>query len=127
MKNNRNQYHLPKELEDDFFKDALAVARHSRVDELNCSKSFHRQQSLVTIDEVLEFRKTMKYMNVVIHRDMSFLPQEYLDDDRLNPNRNYWDIGLCTLAEHPADYFLWIELEENDGFDLVKKYNLELK
>ena len=102
----------------------MAMSPNVHTDELDCSKSCHRVDSDKTPEEVLQIGLSQKNtMYNFIFRDQYFLPQEYLDDEGKNPNRNYWDVGLCTIGNRP-DYFLWIWLEEEDGMKLVEKYNL---
>ena len=109
------------------FKDALKIARKVFIDELDCSKSFCRKRSNKTLEEMLEMAKdrSLRHHFVFIHRDQSFLPQDFIEDGK-NPNRNYWDIGFSTRVGNP-DYFLFIEVEEKDGFDIVEKHNLKVK
>lgn len=95
------------------------------IDELDCSKSFLREKSKKSFNEVLNIAiSDEKALYNFIHRDMSFLPQNFLDEDGKNLNRNYWDIGLSTMRVG-VNYFIFIKVEESDGFDLIKKYKLE--
>lgn len=124
----RTPYIIPKKQAEVILREALLLCRRHFVDELDCKKSFIRVKSELTFDEVLEIAfKCDKVLFNFIHRDMSFLPQEYLDDDGKNPNRNYWDVGLSTISsnEYGKDFFIFIELEEDVGFELIKKYNLK--
>jgi len=118
--NNRKPYVFDRKIAKKLLPDAIKLARMVRVDELDCSVSFKRQKSNKTVDEMLTLclDKSIKVLWHFIYRDQSFLPQEYLE------NRDYWDVGFSTLTTGPS-YFLWIELEVKDGYDLVKKYKLK--
>ncbi len=126
MKNARTPYVLPAEKADSVFRDAMKLARAIYIDELDCSKSFSRISSNKTYDEIMEIAEKYHSLYHFIYRDMSFLPQEFEDANGLNLNRDYWDVGFTTISSKP-DYFLFIELEIEDGFDLIKKYKLKEK
>jgi len=118
------QYKIPPEHAKVILSDAMECARRIFVDELDCSKSFRRVPSDKTPQEILDMGlNDSKTKYHCILRDLSFLPQEFKDNDGRNPNRNYWDVGLSTIGMTP-EYFLWIELEEYVGYEFVKARKL---
>ena len=122
----KKHYIIPLEKAESIFREAKEIARKWWIDELDCSKSFSRQPSQKTFEEMMEICKddNIKKHLTYIYRDQYFLPQnEYFDDDGKDINRNYWDIGFITICLKP-DHFLWIELEEEDGEKLIDKYQL---
>jgi hypothetical protein len=122
--NSRISYRMPPKKSQEIFAEAAKIARKIYIDELDCSKSMARTESSKNFQEVMDmvFVDGQRSHQVFIFRDQSFLPQEYLDETGKNPNRNYWDVGLSTFGS--PSYFIFIELEEQDGFDLAKKYKL---
>ena len=123
--NNRKPYLIPKETAEQVLRAAMDVAVSVKVDQLDCSISFHRAPTTKTVEEVLKLG--LEQQNTLYHfiyRDQSFLPQEFVDSNGKNPNRNYWDIGLSTLG-HAPQYFLWIRLEEDEGNKLVEQFSLK--
>ncbi len=99
----------------------MAMSYNTYVDQLDCKVSFCRQPTKKTVEEVIKIglNKETSTLFHFIYRDMSFLPQEYPQ------NHDYWEIGLSTMGLTP-DYFLWIRLNVDDGYKLVKKYGLQL-
>lgn len=113
-------YRIPKDKEDQIFKEAIVAARKVKVDELNCDVSIYRKSSEKTVEEALQLRGENSYLTHFIYRDRYFLPQEYPE------NRNYWDVGFSTIGGG-THYFLWIELEKEEGFKLVEKFQLDIE
>lgn len=107
------------------FEDAIKVARTINIDEIRGS-SFRRVPSNKTLSDMLEIAKDRSLKNhfSFIYRDQSFLP--FILKDGKNKNRDFWDLGFNTMTNDP-DYFLFIQLEVEDGFDIVEKHNLKLR
>lgn len=110
----RASYQIPPKEAKEILKAAIAVSKIIRVDELDCSKSFTRQSTDKTVEEVLEIglNNSKTHYNF-IYRDMSF-----------NGQKDYWDVGFCTICLNP-DYFLWIELEPDKGYEIINKFKLK--
>lgn len=112
----RTPYVIPKDKAREILELAISVALDVRVDQLDCSISWARQPTDKNIEEVLEIglSKSNTHYNF-IYRDMSVIT---------NSSEDYWDIGFSTIALKP-DYFLWITLQPENGWEIVKKYNLQ--
>ena len=122
----RTPFIIPKKDAKKILTEALNLSYKHHVDELDCSVSWARIRSKMTFDDVLDIGLNDQHtLYHFIYRDMSFLPQNYKEDGK-NPNRNYWDVGLSTISLK-KDYFIFIFLEEEDGFALAEKYNLKLR
>ena len=122
------QYRIPFSKAKQVLEDALGLADKDsvRIDKLNCSVSIFRERSTLTIQELFKkvFEEKVTTHFHFIYRDMSFLPQNFIENGK-NPNRNFWDVGLTTYTS-PEDYFLFIDLEEDDGKKLISKFDLKL-
>lgn len=115
MKNNRQQYSLPKNPKK-VLDEAIKLARTIRVDELDCRKSFHRVATNESIEWVIKGCLSNKQTHwTLIYRDMS----EYTRES------SYWDFGASFMHENGVSYFLWIELTPINGGKLVEKFKLE--
>ena len=113
--NNRIQYILPKNPKK-IILEALSVAKHVCVDELDCSKSCARQKTDKSVDDIVKLmddKSIDKHFNF-IYRDQSFMPDM----------PDYWDVGFSTMCHRP-EYFLWIVLDRETGLTLAKKHKLK--
>jgi hypothetical protein len=89
---------------------AMALAYHVYCDELDCSKSFSRQPTNKTPQEVFEIGlKTPRTLYTFIYRDWE---------------KKFFDVGLSTIGQVP-NYFLWISLDIENGEKLIKKFKLK--
>lgn len=86
---------------------ALAV----RVEELDCSKSWARQSSDISVNEMLEKHLDDSSHFVVIKRDVSFLDKE-----------DYFEIGFSTMKTPSLFLFIFLNLEQ--GKLIVDDYSL---
>lgn len=121
----RTGYRIPREQAAEILGRAITVSKDVKVDQLDCNKSFRRIPTRRSVKSVLqaglESKDTLFHF---IYRDQSFLPQEFLDADGRNPNRDYWDVGLSTVGRRP-ELFLWIRLEVEDGIGIAEEFNLQ--
>lgn len=109
----RSAYEIPKPKRKSIILEALNLAYYKEVDELDCSKSFARQPTNKSIDEVLKIAFTdKKALYNFIFRKMDYFGEE-----------DYFDVGFSTLGTEP-NYFLWLKLTPEDGFKLIEKYKL---
>jgi hypothetical protein len=91
--------------------DALAVSESWNVDELDCSKSFRRQQVEMSFEDIMKkFNKSCHF--TVIHRKY-FTGEEY------------GEVGFSTM-ESPS-YFLWIYTSVADLQTIATNYKLNMK
>jgi hypothetical protein len=94
-----------------FLEDCVAVADKVWADELDCSKSFARQPTDKTVEEVLEIGLNTKSHYTFIFREGYGQP-------------DYFETGLSTLGNHP-DYFLWINLGVEQGLKMIEKWGVK--
>jgi len=92
-------------------KDSIDVCDKYRVDILNCSKSFARQRTELTFDDVLpKFTDGCHF--VVIERE-DFLTKKH-----------YGEIGFSELGQQ-IEHFLFIYLSLENLQTIISKYNLK--
>ena len=73
---------------------AKAVCFEWWVDILDCSKSWYRQKTDMSFEDIMKkFDKTCHF--IVIHRNFG--------------RENHIEVGFCTMGKGP-DYFLWINV-----------------
>lgn len=121
----RTSYKIPRAQATKILARAIAVSKDVKADQLDCSKSFSRIPTRLSVKSVL--KAGLESSNTLFHfiyRDQSFLPQEFLDADGGKLNRDYWDVGLSTSG-HSPELFLWIRLEVEDGLVIVEEFNLQ--
>jgi hypothetical protein len=94
-----------------FLENCMAVADKVWADELDCSKSFARQRTDKTVEEVLEIGLNTKSHYTFIFREGYGQP-------------DYFETGLSTIGNTP-DYFLWINLEVGQGLKMIEKWGLK--
>ncbi len=99
-----------KELKE-FLEYCMSIAEKVWADELDCKKSYARQPTDRTPEEVLK-------MGLEIPSNFVFV----LRNGYTSPN--YFETGLSTLTTHPY-YYLWITLSVEDGLKVIEKYNLQ--
>lgn len=116
MVDSQKSYRIPKDNISAIFAEAMLLANYIYVDELDCAKSFARQQTDKTIEEVFEIALNNKSTL------WNFIYRPHL----FNGENPYFDIGCSTIGLKP-DYFLWIRLSVENGEKLIKKYKLELR
>ena len=94
----------------------MALAYHVYCDELDCSKSFSRQPTNKTPQEVFEIGlKTPGTLYTFIRR---------VRRDYRGFEKEFFDVGLSTIGQAP-NYFLWISLDIENGEKLIKKFKLK--
>ena len=76
------------------------------VDELDCSKSFIKQRTEMTFEDVLKKFKIGSHFVVI------------------NRHGEYGEIGFCTFKE--PDYFLFINVNLEVLIEISKKFNLNV-
>lgn len=97
-----------------FFTDAHNLSYDSRVDKLDSTSSWRRQNTDdYSVQEMIDNCK-VKHHNVCIDRSIQYSPTDY------------GEIGYCTIADDP-DYFLWIYVTLDNLKILTDKYNLEMR
>ena len=94
-----------------FFTDAVALAYDTKVQILDCNKSWRRQDTNEkSVQDMLD-GVSLTHHNVCINRNI----QPY--------NRsNYGEVGYCTLGD--PDYFLYCFLSLDNLKVLTDKYSL---
>ncbi len=100
---------LPLKDKIDLIETAYKIAYKWWVDELDCSKSFARQEI------EMDFETIMKKFNDSAH--FVFIHRRVFED--------YLEIGFCTM-ETPIDYYLFLYLNKKHIPMFVKKYNLNI-
>ena len=93
-------------------EEAISLASNVYTDELDCSKSWSRQKTNKTVEEVFKLGLSNKetFWNFFLR-------------DAVGNRESYADVGcrVCGLV----DYFLWITLSIDNAEKLIKKYNLK--
>jgi len=108
----QQSYKIPRAKAKQVLEAAMALAYHVHCDELDCSKSFARQPTDKTPQEVFEIGlKTPGTLYTFIHRDYRGWEQDF------------FDVGLSTIGQVP-NYFLWISLDIENGEKLIKTFKL---
>ena len=93
-------------------REALSLAYRTSVDELDCAKSFARQNTMKFWDEILAIGLTdERAMFTFIRRDADV------------GEREMYEIGLSTTSMG-VKYFIWMDLTIPNGDFLIKKYSL---
>ena len=111
-------YQIPKDIVADFAKDCLALQHYVKVDELDCSKSFARQKSELSLDEAFNV------INNASFRHYSFILRTGFHSQFGGWGAQYFE--FCSSGEKDSvEYFVWIEVEKEDGLQLVEKYKLK--
>jgi hypothetical protein len=92
--------------------DAKELCEKWHVDILDCSISIRRKKIDMGFHDIMaKFDKDCHF--TIIHRKGMMLNED-----------DYLEIGFCTM-NRPADYFLWIFLNEDKLSWFETKYNLE--
>jgi hypothetical protein len=90
--------------------DAFAVNDSWRVDELDCSKSWRRQQIEMSFEDIMKkFDKSCHF--TIIHR------KDITGDE-------YGEIGFCTKGD--PNLFLWIYTSVADLETIIASYKLKV-
>lgn len=110
------QFKLTKELAFKLLPEAISLSKSIMVDELDCSKSVLRQPTIKTIEEVIQIINSQKYC----HSTFIFRPGRF----EINGGDGYFELVISTFCQQP-EYFLWIQLDFTDGWELAQKYKLE--
>ena len=106
-------FKLPRSKAEKVIREAINISKSVVVDELDCAKSWCRQPTTKTTEEVftmgIENKDTMWHF-IIRHWSNS------------NPST---DIGLSTMPIYGVSYFLWINLEIDAAYKLAEKYKLK--
>ena len=112
----RRPYKIPRQKAEQIIREAMILAGEKNVlcDELNCAKSWSRQSTDKTPEEVLQM--SLKGKNTI---------WTFIFHDTLRGQEPYFDIG-CIARENlgGTEYFLWIKLDVEAGDKLIQKYSL---
>lgn len=110
----RTSYSLNREIAKDLIPEAIKLSSSIKTDELDCSKSFSRQPTDKTPEEILQIGlDDERTVWTFIEKNMSFMNEG-----------SYFDVGCSTASGNPR-YLLWINLSIDDGKKLISKYKLE--
>jgi hypothetical protein len=105
-------YILPENPEE-LIRECLNVATKSWVDQLDCSVSWARQRTNLTVEEVLKIAlEDKRTFWSFIYREGGFIDETA-----------HWEIGCRTISGE-IDYFLWVELDFQVGNNIINKYHL---
>lgn len=107
------QIEIPSENIEKFLSKSISSSYEVKVDQLDCSKSFHRVPTDKSVEEVLNILLNTESHYVMIYRSMEFFGED-----------DYWDVGGSTMTSNP-EYFLWIRLKPEVGYDIIKEFNLK--
>jgi hypothetical protein len=110
----RTAYFVPSDIAEELIHDALKLGSNIRCDQLDASKSWFREKTAKTPEEILQMVKKRK--DGLFH---------FILRQRIPGRVDYFDVGCSTLAHRP-DYFLWIDITPEQGAELIAKYGLEL-
>jgi len=99
-----------------FFKDALEISTHARVD-IKTHSSFRRERSDIKPIDYIENTLSLKDHNVCIDRIV------YNGD--YNPMQEEGEIGSSTMSLRDLAKYLFIYVGIEDLNKLVAKYNLK--
>lgn len=95
----------------EILEEAYKVNTKWWVDKLEVSFSWSRKRVDMPFNEILEKLRSNSHF-VIIHRN-SIIDGEYAE------------IGFRTMAMTDVDYFLWIYINLEDLYKIVKRYKLE--
>ncbi len=104
-------YSIPKDKREEILCAAIEIAYFVKVDQLDCSKSWMREDTDKTVEEVLNIGLNDK--NTLY----SFILRGAFQDN------TYYEAGLSTIG-FKIDYFLWINLSLENGQKIIDKYGL---
>lgn len=79
----------------DLIHAACKICCNWWVDKLDCSKSFRRQKTSMTLEEILDKFDEDCHFSIIY---------------RNSATENYIEIGFRTMSTNP-EYFLWIQLQ----------------
>lgn len=115
MNNQQESYKIPKNKAEVILREAISIAKSIRVDQLDCNVSWCREDTNKTIEEVLQvgLKDKNTFYNFIIRHPTDNLPGRT-------------DIGLSTEVGTGITYFLWINVNIDKAYKLVKKYKLIL-
>jgi len=101
-----------------FIQDCLSLKHKVLIERLDCKKSYTREVcNDISIEEALNkiYKSDYKFFSFVLRKSDAFF----------NPfgKKNYWEF-CANGIENLIDYFVWIEVKKDGGYELVEKYNL---
>jgi len=115
------QFKFPEDREA-FIADAIKIASHVHVDQLDCSVSMLRQPTEKTIDQVVQlaFSKPGTHFGIYSRRGkVNMWGDEY---------QIYFEVSARVYGDNDIDYFLWIEIDDTPELgQLFAKYNVTIK
>jgi hypothetical protein len=109
-------YNVPEDQAGQFIEDCLKLDHKIRIEKLNCKKSFLREKSELTLEEArnLVLNSAVKNFSFILRRGFGI---------DLDLNKKHWEFCASNML-NGEENFIWIEVEEEDGYKLVEKYNL---
>lgn len=101
--------------------DAVDLSLCYNIDELDCSKSFARVASKLTLDEFCNKIDTSNFIHwVLIHRKSGF---PLVIHGAFVEMPSYYEFGI-RLGDNQIDYFIFVYMNIENGEKLVDKYEL---
>jgi len=101
--------------------DAIDLSLCYNIDELDCSKSFARVASKLTLDKFCNKIDTSKFIYwVFIHRKSGF---PLVINGAFVEMSSYYEFGI-RLGDNQIDYFIFVYMNIENGGKLVNKYEL---
>lgn len=94
----------------DLIKKSVELSYKQQIDELDCSKSWARTRSTLSIDEIM--LKLENTSHIVFIERIN------------NPSDSYFEIGFSTF-NLKIDYFLFLFLSKENGLSIVNAFNLK--
>lgn len=91
-----------------FIEDSLKNSFFHSVEILDCSKSWRRERSHLSYQQIVEKYSQDSYITMLY---------------RNNFDGSYWEVCLSTM-ESSVEYFLWIYVETELGNQLIDKYKI---
>lgn len=110
-----NFYHIEPKRAREIVLWALPLCHYQRTDVLDCSKSFARQASTKTVEEVLAMAEAAR------HPHWSLIFREPMGRER-----GYAELGCRTGGPDPLgpEFFIWIHLTPEQGREAVERFGL---
>jgi len=106
-------YRIDPDKASEFIKDCLDLGGETSIEFLDCKVSYSRQKvEGLSIKDVLDFVYTseIKFFSFVLRKD--------------NFKGDFWDFCASGIKDS-VEYFLFIEVKEESGCQLVEKYKLK--
>jgi len=112
---------LPKTNKMTLLYDSIDLSLCYNIDELDCSKSFSRVASMLTLDEFCNKIDSSNFIYwVFIHRKSGF---PLVINGAFVEMSSYYEFGI-RLVDNQIDYFIFVYMNIENGERLVNKYKL---